>query len=579
MNNFIRILKQGREYWKYLIIAGISLLAITAFNLVTPWKVRQLVDVLSKEDSNKMEMIRNIAIVLAVAYILRAIFTYLNRYLSHVAAWKLVADIRVTVYEQLQKLSLGFYHDKQTGQLMSRAINDTATFEVLIAHAVPDLVTNILVLIGTGVLLFIISPLLAALTLIPIPFLIIGGGIFTKKILPNFREAQGTLGELNAVMQDNISGIKEIQAFNQQSRERRRIEKRANKYTTAILHALKLSAVFHPVVEMISSLGTVIVVAFGGWLALGGHVDTADIVGFIMFLGLFYQPITTLARVIEDLQQATAGAERVFELIDAQPDIVDSEGAVAVENSKGKIAFKNVNFHYDSQSPVLKDVSFTAKSGQMVALVGPTGVGKTTIISLIARFYDPISGEIQIDGRNIKDVTVASLRNQISIVLQDVFLFNGSVADNIAYGSRNTSFEEVVRAAKIARAHEFIKEMPEGYDTLIGERGVRLSGGQKQRLSIARAILRDTPILILDEATASVDVETERQIQQAIGELAGNCTIIVIAHRLSTVKKADKILVLKDGEIVERGTHSQLLELDGLYRQLCKVQYSEREEI
>ncbi|NMB34098.1 MAG: ABC transporter ATP-binding protein [Clostridium sp.] len=579
MNNFIRILKQGREYWKYLIIAGISLLAITAFNLVTPWKVRQLVDVLSKEDSNKMEMIRNIAIVLAVAYILRAIFTYLNRYLSHVAAWKLVADIRVTVYEQLQKLSLGFYHDKQTGQLMSRAINDTATFEVLIAHAVPDLVTNILVLIGTGVLLFIISPLLAALTLIPIPFLIIGGGIFTKKILPNFREAQGTLGELNAVMQDNISGIKEIQAFNQQSRERRRIEKRANKYTTAILHALKLSAVFHPVVEMISSLGTVIVVAFGGWLALGGHVDTADIVGFIMFLGLFYQPITTLARVIEDLQQATAGAERVFELIDAQPDIVDSEGAVAVENSKGKIAFKNVNFHYDSQSPVLKDVSFTAKSGQMVALVGPTGVGKTTIISLIARFYDPISGEIQIDGRNIKDVTVASLRNQISIVLQDVFLFNGSVADNIAYGSRNTSFEEVVRAAKIARAHEFIKEMPEGYDTLIGERGVRLSEGQKQRLSIARAILRDTPILILDEATASVDVETERQIQQAIGELAGNCTIIVIAHRLSTVKKADKILVLKDGEIVERGTHSQLLELDGLYRQLCKVQYSEREEI
>ena len=579
MNNFIRILKQGREYWKYLIIAGISLLAITAFNLVTPWKVRQLVDVLSKEDSNKMEMIRNIAIVLAVAYILRAIFTYLNRYLSHVAAWKLVADIRVTVYEQLQKLSLGFYHDKQTGQLMSRAINDTATFEVLIAHAVPDLVTNILVLIGTGVLLFIISPLLAALTLIPIPFLIIGGGIFTKKILPNFREAQGTLGELNAVMQDNISGIKEIQAFNQQSRERRRIEKRANKYTTAILHALKLSAVFHPVVEMISSLGTVIIVAFGGWLALGGHVDTADIVGFIMFLGLFYQPITTLARVIEDLQQATAGAERVFELIDAQPDIVDSEGAVAVENSKGKIAFKNVNFHYDSQSPVLKDVSFTAKSGQMVALVGPTGVGKTTIISLIARFYDPISGEIQIDGRNIKDVTVASLRNQISIVLQDVFLFNGSVADNIAYGSRNTSFEEVVRAAKIARAHEFIKEMPEGYDTLIGERGVRLSEGQKQRLSIARAILRDTPILILDEATASVDVETERQIQQAIGELAGNCTIIVIAHRLSTVKKADKILVLKDGEIVERGTHSQLLELDGLYRQLCKVQYSEREEI
>lgn len=573
MKNFIRILKQGRQYWKYLIIAGISLLAITAFNLVTPWKVRELVDILSKEGPNDMMRIRNIAIILAAAYVARAFFTYLYRYFSHVAAWRLVADMRVIVYEHLQKLSLSFYQDKQTGQLMSRAINDTATFEVLIAHAVPDLVTNVLILVGTGVLLFIINPLLAALTLIPIPFLILGSGIFTKKVLPNFREAQGKLGDLNAVMQDNISGIKEIQAFNQQSREKKRIEKRARKYTSAILHALKVSAIFHPVVEMISSLGTVIVVAFGGWFALKGYVSTADIVGFIMFLGLFYQPITTLARVIEDLQQATAGAERVFELIDTQPDIVDSEGARTITNSKGEIAFKNINFHYIPSNPVLKNISFTAKPGQMIALVGPTGVGKTTIISLMARFYDPISGEIQIDGMNIKDITVASLRSQISIVLQDIFLFNGSVADNIAYGTREASFEDIVKAAKIARAHEFIMQLPEGYDTVIGERGVKLSGGQKQRLSIARAVLRNTPILILDEATASVDVETEEEIQQAIGELAGTRTIIVIAHRLSTVKQADNILVLKDGEIVESGTHEELVKQGGLYRYLCEVQF------
>jgi len=349
-------------------------------------------------------------------------------------------------------------------------------------------------------------------------------------------------------MQDNISGIKEIQAFNQQSREKKRIEKRARKYTSAILHALKVSAIFHPVVEMISSLGTVIVVAFGGWFALKGYVSTADIVGFIMFLGLFYQPITTLARVIEDLQQATAGAERVFELIDTQPDIVDSEGARTITNSKGEIAFKNINFHYIPSNPVLKNISFTAKPGQMIALVGPTGVGKTTIISLMARF-------------------------QISIVLQDIFLFNGSVADNIAYGTREASFEDIVKAAKIARAHEFIMQLPEGYDTVIGERGVKLSGGQKQRLSIARAVLRNTPILILDEATASVDVETEEEIQQAIGELAGTRTIIVIAHRLSTVKQADNILVLKDGEIVESGTHEELVKQGGLYRYLCEVQF------
>ncbi len=574
LKNFIRILKHAKPYWKYLIITGISLLVITALNLVTPWKVRELIDVLSDEQiSGKITIIRNISIILVGAYMARAVFTYLYRYLSHVAAWKLVADMRVLVYEHLQKLSLSFYQDKQTGQLMSRAINDTAALEVLIAHAVPDLVTNILILIGTGTLLFVINPLLAALTLIPIPFLILGGVLFVKKIRPNFRKAQATLGDLNAVVQDNISGIKEIQVFNQQTRESKRVEKRAKNYTSSILSALKLSAMFHPIVEMVSSLGTVIIVACGGWLALKNYVSIADIVGFIMFLGLFYQPITTLARVIEDLQQASAGAERIFELLDIESDIVDNKDAKEIERSKGEIAFSNVSFHYISESPVLKKISFTAKPGKMIALVGPTGVGKTTIISLIARFYDPLEGRILIDGINLKDITVASLRNQISIVLQDIFLFNGSVAENIAYGSKEASIDDIVKAAKIARAHDFINELPEGYDTVIGERGVKLSGGQKQRLSIARAVLRNTPILILDEATASVDVQTEIQIQQAIQELAGSRTIIVIAHRLSTVKQADQILVLKEGEIVESGTHEELVNQEGLYSQLCEVQF------
>lgn len=579
MKNIIRLIKYAKPYWGLMTISGLSLLAITGINLLNPWLIKELIAILTN-DFNELSMgsIRNIAIILAVTYAARAGFRFLNNYLSHKAAWNLVADMRVIVYDHLQKLSLRFYHDKQTGQLMSRTTNDTATFESLIAHSVPDLVTNVLILIGVTIILFSMNAYLALFTLIPIPFLAYGGFHFTRKILPNFREAQSALAELNATLQDNISGMKEIQVFNQEPRERKKIQKKAQSYADAILHALKLSAVFHPTVEAISSFGTVIVVGLGGWLALQNKISVSDIVGFLLYLNLFYQPIANLARVTEDLQQAVAGADRVFEVLDTDPDIKDSSTAVQIAHSKGEIAFNNVNFHYIPSSPVLQDISFKAKPGQMIALVGPTGVGKTTIISLMARFYDPISGSVTLDGKDLKGISLASLRNQISIVLQDIFLFNGSVADNIAYGTKSATMEDIIASAKIARAHEFIAELPEGYNTVVGERGVKLSGGQKQRLSIARAVLRNTPILILDEATAAVDVETEAKIQQAIQDLAGSRTIIVIAHRLSTVKRADNILVLKEGKIVESGNHEQLLKQGGLYKHLCDVQFQTQNE-
>jgi len=561
-----------------MIISGVSLLAITALNLIGPELISSLIAVLTDElDGASMNKIRNIALMLAATYLLKILFRFLNNYLSHKAAWNLVADMRVRVYDHLQKLSLRYYQDKQTGQLMSRTTNDTATFETLIAHAVPDLLANILVVLGVAIVLFIKNTYLALFTLIPVPFLVLGSWIFTKKIRPNFRAAQSSLAELNATLQDNLSGMKEIQIFNQQLREKNRIRKNAESYAAAILHALKLSGIFHPTVEAVSSSGTVIVVAFGGWLALKQSISVSDIVGFLLYLNLFYQPISTLARVTEDLQQAVAGADRVFEVLDTEPDIKDSPHAVDIGRSKGEITFKNVSFSYVDTVPVLQDISFEVKKGEMIALVGPTGVGKTTIISLIARFYDPVSGSILLDGRDLRDITLSSLRSQISIVLQDIFLFNGTVAENIAYGNKTATLDEIVKAAKTARAHEFIMEMPEGYDTIIGERGVRLSGGQKQRLSIARAVLRNTPILILDEATAAVDVETEARIQQAIQELAENKTIIVVAHRLSTVKRADKILVIKDGKIAESGRHSDLISYNGLYRQLYDIQFRNQE--
>ncbi len=578
MKNLLRLVKYAKPYWNLLVISGISVLAITALNLMGPWLIKELVSILTGNfNSSSMNKVWLIAILLAASYLLKILFKYLNNYLSHKAAWNLVADMRVLVYDHLQKLSLRFYQDKQTGQLMSRTTNDTATFEMLIAHAVPDLLANILIVIGVTIILFFMNAYLALLTLIPVPFLIWGSWIFMKKIRPNFRMAQSNLAELNATLQDNISGMKEIQIFNQQKREKNRIQKSAGSYATAILHALKLSAVFHPTVEAVSSLGTVIVVVFGGWLALHGSLSVADIVGFLLFLNLFYQPISALARVTEDLQQAIAGADRVFEVLDTEPDIMDRPDAVELKGSHGEITFDDVSFNYIESSPVLQNISFSAEPGRMVALVGPTGVGKTTVISLIARFYEPVTGRILLDGRDLRDITLSSLRSQISVVLQDIFLFNGSVAENIAYGSKSATMEEIIQAAKAARAHEFISEMPDGYDTLIGERGVKLSGGQKQRLSIARAVLRNTPVLVFDEATAAVDVETEANIQQAIQELAASRTIIVVAHRLSTVKRADNILVIQDGKVAESGNHMELLAYNGLYKQLYDIQFRNQE--
>jgi ATP-binding cassette subfamily B protein/subfamily B ATP-binding cassette protein MsbA len=580
MTYLLRLVRHARPYWGLLVVSGLSLLALTGLNLLAPWLIKDLVAILADSlDPTDMGQILTISGILFGTYVLKILFRYLNNYLSHKAAWNLVADMRVTIYDHLQKLSLRFYHDKQTGQLMSRTTNDTATFKALIAHSVPDMITNVLVLAGVTTILFFLNVKLALLTFIPVPFLIVGGWIFSKKIRPNFSEAQKTLADLNATLQDNISGMKEIQVFNQQPSEKQRVAKHAGSYAAAILRALKLSAIFHPSVEAISSMGTVIVVGFGGWFALQGQIEVSEIVGFLLYLNLFYQPISQLARVTEDLQMSLAGAERVFEVLDTEPDIQDSPNAMVAERLSGEITFDHVKFHYLEAAPVLRDISFTAKPGEMIALVGPTGVGKTTIISLIARFYDTVSGAIRLDGQDIRNLTLASLRDQISIVLQDIFLFNGTVADNIAYGSKDATREDILRAARIARADDFIAALPEGYDTTIGERGVKLSGGQKQRLSIARAVLRDSPILILDEATASVDVETEAKIQQAIQDLAGSRTIIVIAHRLSTVKRADRILVIEDGLIAESGTHEELLAQSGLYHQLCEVQFKSLEEM
>ena len=580
MDSVSRMVKMARKYWGFIIISfALSLLA-TALSMVTPWMVSRLTAALNTATGVDMQLIVAYSLVLGGAYLLRWLFKFLAFYLSHYSAWSFLPWLTNTIYDKLQRLSMRFYHDKQTGELMSRAVNDARQMEMLFAHALPDLMSSILITVLVTVVLFTINAGLAALTLIPIPLIILSSIIFMRKVGPIMAKNQRTLGELNAALQDNISGVKEIQAFGQEEKEYNKIAEIDERYSKGTIKWSKINSVFAPFIEFLTSIGTILVIAFGGYLAVNKQMTAADIVGFVLYLSLYYQPIATLARLTEDIQAAKAGAKRVVEILDAFEEITDSPDAVEMTDCDGTVEFKNVSFHYLEDQPILKDISFRALSGQMIALVGPTGVGKTTLVSLLERFYDPVEGQVMISGKDIRDVTISSLRRHMSIILQDVFLFNGTVAENIAYGvHKEATREEIERAAVIASADKFISEMPDGYDTYIGERGVRLSGGQKQRIAIARAVLRDAPILIMDEATAAVDVETEAEIQKAVATLVGNRTVFVIAHRLSTVKKADMILVLENGRIEEAGRHEELMSAGGLYERLCLIQLQASEDV
>ncbi len=558
MKLLFRLMGDAKRFKGLYAVAILSTLLLTVLNLTGPRLLSEmtktLTDGLSKGAA--LEKIAYLTAALTGVYLLRVLFRYASNYYAHVAAWSLVEGVRVKLYQKIQSFSMRFFHERQTGDLMSRVINDTATFELLYAHIIPEMVTNCITLIGVLVMLLSVNVQLALLTCIPLPLIAVAGYLFTTKIRPHFRVAQGKLGALNSKLQDNFSGIHEIQAFGQEKSEERSVGAQANGYTSAILFALRKSAIFHPTVEFFSAIGTIIVAGVGGALAIRGEMDVADIVAFLLYLALFYAPITGFAKLLEDTQQAYAGAERVMAVMDAPSDIVDEPDAADIGTVKGQIVFENVDFGYEKDQQVLRNVSFTCEPGEMIALIGPTGVGKTTLTQLISRFYDPVDGKVCIDGKDIKHVTLNSLRKNIAPVMQDTFLFNGTIAENIGYAAEDATTEEIIAAAKAAHIHEDIMDMPDGYETHVGERGTRLSGGQKQRVAIARAVLRRAPIIILDEATASVDVETERQIQRAINELAGSCTIIAIAHRLTTIRNADKIFELKEGmlTLVDKST-------------------------
>mgnify|MGYP003821694493 FL=1 len=551
------------------------MLGLVGAQLFIPWIIRQLIARLTTEPLNQgtLDFITRISLIALMVFVARALMQFTRSYASHKAGWGVVSDARRLVYEHIQKLSLRFYEDKQTGQLMSRIINDTDLFERMIAHALPDVIVNGITLISVTAILLSMNVRLTLLTLIPIPLIIFALIGYSKLVRPAFKTRQQSLGELNAVLNDSLSGIREVKAF---AREEDELDKVDNKIQLVLhknLRALKLMAIFNPIFDLAAGIGQLLVIFFGARMAIGGTLSIADLVAFFLYLDSFYTPVRNLGNSMEAVQESLAGFERIADILIVPPEIASpAEPHEFPEPIHGNVRFENVGFHYNPGEEVLTDINLEIPAGSTIALVGPTGVGKTTLVSLIPRFYDVTQGSVFIDGVDVRDIALEQLHQSVSMVLQDVFLFHGTVRENILFGKPDATEEEMIRAAQIANAAEFIDQMPHGYDTLIGERGVKLSGGQKQRLSIARAVLKDSPILILDEATSSVDTETELLIQQALERLIKGRTTIIIAHRLSTVRNADRIVALEGAKIVEAGTHEELLAEKGLYYKLYTAQ-------
>jgi len=573
-----RLLRYVRPYLKTLLLVSGLLLLRTGLDLVPPLIQKQIIDQVIGEGN--LDRLWTLIAVLIGVYVLTRVAEFGDQYLRHVVGEQFIFDLRVKIYAHLQRLSMSFYEGTSTGELMSRVTNDVNVLERFITHGVALTLTDLMRLVGASLVLLLLDWQLALVMLVPLPVLAGGLWIFNHRIRPIYRRVRDRLGDINASLQDKLTGIRVVKAFQQEEMELGHFRSVSRDYFQERVNAIRTWSVFFPVFRFLSALGGALVLGFGARMVVNGRVTLGTLVAFLSYIISFYEPLRRLTEVDNTFQQAIAAGERIFELLDNDPAIQEAPDAVILDDLRGEIAFEEVHFRYgEKASPsdleqrnVLHDISFHVKPGQAVALVGPSGAGKTSIANLVCRFYDPDRGRVLVDGHDLRQVEIQSLRKHVAVVLQDTFLFNTTVRENLIYGMKDASDEDIMAAARTAHAHDFIQQLPEGYDTAIGERGVKLSGGQKQRLSLARAVLADPRILILDEATSSVDAEAEFLIQQALEEVMKGRTALVIAHRLTTIRDADKIIALEKGRIREVGSHHDLLAREGLYSQLYQRQ-------
>ncbi len=578
MKSVSRALVYLRNYWATALGGAIALTLVSLANLATPQLLRLLID--RGITALDMQWVIWIALALVALALIKGVFNFLQGYWGEITSQGVAYDLRNAIFEKLQSLSFSYHDQAQTGRLMTRMTSDVELVRTFIGMGLLQLISALVLLIGSIILMFMMSWKLTLVVMLMIPFIVFIMGVFIRQIMPISKRVQQKLGSLNTILQENLAGKRVVKAFAREEFEKERYKIKNDELLDENINLVRLFSNLFPSIFFIANLAVVAVLWFGGFQVIDNQLSLGQLVAFTGYLGFLLMPMFIMGMIGASMSRAEASAQRIFEVIDAESEVQEKPGAISLPPIQGEVTFDQVSFRYiGAEQDVISNLSFTALSGETIAILGETGSGKSTIINLIPRFYDVTRGRITVGGHDIRDVTIDSLRKQVGIVLQETTLFSGTIRENIAYGKPDADISDIVRAAQAAQADDFIMEFSDGYETLVGERGVGLSGGQKQRIAIARALLIDPKILILDDSTSSVDAETEYKIQTALEELMVGRTSFIIAQRISTVRNADQILLLDQGELVAQGQHKELLETSELYAEILETQFGDRSEL